>query len=189
METETRAIFKTLHSGACFHIVPETPFSCRWTAKTQLKFYIFARKRCCVHGATDSRRRGRADCTHWFVVVCVLTGWLFIQHTIWEQTEWLSQSLPRYRAASLLGAGSAAFGLPTGERKPAIKWLPQHSIKRSREVSANHLIKQHGGNERGKRGSIFLRKTPRKKRMGGDGRRGVLGGIICVHMCVVVLVG
>lgn len=68
-----------------------------------------------------------------------------------------------------------------------IKLLPQHWIKPSREGSANHLIKQHGGNERSK-GVHFLRelegKTQKKEWEGMNGQGGVVGGISCVYMCV-----
>lgn len=70
-----------------------------------------------------------------------------------------------------------------------IKLLSQHWIKPSREGSANHLIKQHGGNESSK-GDHFLQEwegKPQKKEREWMNERegeGVVGGISCVHMCV-----
>lgn len=51
------------------------------------------------------------------------------------------------------------------EEKAVMKLLPQHWIKPSGEGGADHLIKQHGGNERSK-GLHFLQE----RRKNGRGR-------------------
>lgn len=73
-----------------------------------------------------------------------------------------------------------------------MKLLPQHWIKPSGEESANHLIKQHGGNERSK-GVHFLQEWEKKEweemNEGGGGGGGRGGGgcrwdKLCTYVCV-----
>lgn len=68
-------------------------------------------------------------------------------------------------AQSHLADSGWECGCPCGHRrkrkeeksKPVMKLLPQHWIKPSGEGSADHLIKQHGGNE-GSKGVHFLQE-------------------------------
>lgn len=68
------------------------------------------------------------------------------------------------------------------KEKTVTKLLPQHWIKPSGEGGGtNHLIKQHGGNERSK-GSIFIRKKP-EERKGGDEQRECRWDKLCTYVC------